>query len=106
MSESKFEVFVDSIGKFRFRIRSADGQVISESEAYQTKEDCLEGIKVMKHVVPHAIIEDRTEHVRNLMPSMKPMEITLETLRLIDLDGEIIAQKNQNGSITLYEVVK
>jgi hypothetical protein len=106
MSEGKFELYADRSGKFRFRIKSADGQVIYESDAYPTREDCLEGIKVMKHIVCQAPIEDRTEQVRYLMSSMKPMEIMLETLKPIDLDGEIIAQKNQNGSITLYEVVK
>jgi hypothetical protein len=107
LPEPKFEWFKDKAGKFRFRLVAANGETIAVSEAYSSKKACVNGIESVKKNAPIAkTVEDRTEQVRYLMSSMKPMELTLETLRPVDLDGEIIAQKNQNGSITLYEVVK
>ena len=40
----KFEVYQDSAGKFRFRLKATNGQVIAVGQAYETKKSCLNGI--------------------------------------------------------------
>jgi uncharacterized protein len=33
----KFEVYTDKAGKFRFRLKASNGQVVATGEAYETK---------------------------------------------------------------------
>lgn len=40
----KFEIFVDKGGKFRFRLKASNGQIILASQAYKTKRSALNGI--------------------------------------------------------------
>jgi hypothetical protein len=61
MTESKFEIFKDAAGKFRFRIVAPNGEILAESEAYHTKAACENGIKSVKMNVPKALVQDRTE---------------------------------------------
>ena len=44
----KFEVTKDKSGKFRFNLKSGNGQVILSSEAYNTKSACENGISSVK----------------------------------------------------------
>lgn len=45
-----FEVYVDAKGKYRFRMKAANGQTIAVSQAYNKKESCLKGVEsVRKH---------------------------------------------------------
>lgn len=42
---AKFEYFTDKSGKFRFRLKAANGQIIAASEAYNSKDACMNGIE-------------------------------------------------------------
>ncbi len=44
----KFEWFKDKKDEFRFRLKAGNGQIIAVSEAYETKESCLNGIESVK----------------------------------------------------------
>ena len=44
----KFEVYVDEIGGYYFRLRARNGQIIAVSQCYKSKEGCLKGIKSVK----------------------------------------------------------
>ncbi|WP_445386521.1 YegP family protein [Robiginitalea sp. IMCC44478] len=44
----KFEIKKDKAGKFRFNLKSGNGQVILSSEAYNTKAACENGIASVK----------------------------------------------------------
>ncbi len=44
----KFEWFTDKAGKFRFRLKSGNGQIIATSEAYNSKDSCMNGIESVK----------------------------------------------------------
>ena len=44
----KFEVFKDKAGKFRYRLKAGNGQIILTGEAYSAKTACLEGIASVK----------------------------------------------------------
>jgi uncharacterized protein len=39
----KFEVYKDKAGKFRFRLKASNGQVVATGEAYETKASALKG---------------------------------------------------------------
>ena len=44
----KYEIFKDAANEFRFHLKAANGEIIAESEGYQTKEACLSTIDVVK----------------------------------------------------------
>ena len=55
-----FEVFIDSVGRFRFHLKAANGQIIAVSQAYGAKESAIEGIDSIKKNAPIAKIADLT----------------------------------------------
>lgn len=56
MPEGKFEWYTDKSGKFRFRLVASNGETIAASEAYSSKEACLNGIESVKKNAPTAKI--------------------------------------------------
>ena len=46
---AKFEIFKDKEGKFRFRLKSGNGQTIIASQGYTRKSSCLQGIASVKN---------------------------------------------------------
>ncbi len=60
MPEPKFEVYTDSAGKFRFRLRAANNEIIAVSEAYETKVSCENGIESVRTNAPKAQTVDMT----------------------------------------------
>ena len=56
----KFELFKDAGGKFRFRLKASNGQVIASSEAYNTKRAAQSGIESVKTQAPGAPVDDQT----------------------------------------------
>ena len=57
----KFEIYKDSQGEFRWRLRAANGEVIASGEGYTSKAGCLNGIESVRENAPIAEIEDQTE---------------------------------------------
>jgi uncharacterized protein YegP (UPF0339 family)/large-conductance mechanosensitive channel len=70
LSNPKFQVYKDTAEKFRFRLNARNGEIIAESEGYETKEACLDGIAVVGKSCD-AEIEDLTR-------SQESTEITEE----------------------------
>jgi uncharacterized protein YegP (UPF0339 family) len=58
MAQPQFEIYKDNAGKFRWRLRAANGEVIAVSEAYQAKAGCENGIAAVKDAAPKAVIQD------------------------------------------------
>jgi len=56
LPEPKFEWFKDKAGKFRFRLKAANGEIIATSEAYESKDACTNGIESVKKNAPIAKI--------------------------------------------------
>jgi uncharacterized protein YegP (UPF0339 family) len=56
----KFEVYTDKAGKFRFRLKAGNGQVIAVGEAYESKKACLNGIESIRRNAPDAKLIDQT----------------------------------------------
>jgi hypothetical protein len=58
-----FEVFYDSVCRFRFHLKATNGQIIAVSQSYGTKEAALKGIASIKKNAPIAKIADSTTRV-------------------------------------------
>lgn len=50
----KFEIYTDKAGKFRFRLKAGNGEVIAVGEAYESKDSCKNGIESIKKNAPDA----------------------------------------------------
>ncbi len=61
MPEPKFEWYKDKAGKFRFRLIAGNGEKIAASEAYSSKEGCIDGIASVKKNAPIAKIVEAKE---------------------------------------------
>lgn len=58
---AKFEVYEDKGGKFRFRLKAGNGQVIAQGQAYASKESALKGIDSIKANAADAAVVDVEE---------------------------------------------
>jgi uncharacterized protein YegP (UPF0339 family) len=61
MAQPQFEIYKDQAGKFRWRLRAANGEVIASSEAYEVKAGCEKGIAAVKKDAPIAVLQDLTK---------------------------------------------
>lgn len=52
----KFEVYKDNGGKYRFRLKASNGQVIASGQGYSSKESCMNGIESVKKNAPEATV--------------------------------------------------
>lgn len=58
---SKFEVFTDNTGKYSFRLRARNGEIIATGQTYASKTGCLKGIESVKKNAPVAkVVEMET----------------------------------------------
>ncbi len=61
MKHTKFQVFEDRAGEYRWRLRANNGEIIADSsEGYVNKRDALHGIDLIKEVNPETSVEDLT----------------------------------------------
>ncbi len=68
LKNPKYEVFTDAGGKFRFRLRASNGEIIAASQAYASRRTCMKGLQSVVSHAPEAEIvvmeppaEERTE---------------------------------------------
>ena len=61
MPEPVFEWYKDKTGKYRFRLKAANGEIIAVSESYNSKEGCTGGIESVKKNAPIAKIVETKE---------------------------------------------
>ena len=61
MPEPVFEWYKDKAGKYRFRLKAANGEIIATSESYESKEGCTGGIESIKKNAPIAKITEAKE---------------------------------------------
>ena len=61
VANPKFQVYKDKAGKYRFHLYARNGEIIADSEGYESKESCLYGINAVGQSCD-AEIEDLTEH--------------------------------------------
>lgn len=56
----KFELYKDAAGKYRFRLKASNGQIIAVGEAYESKASALNGIESVKKNAADAAVVDQT----------------------------------------------
>jgi uncharacterized protein YegP (UPF0339 family) len=56
----KFELYKDAAGKFRFRLKAGNGQVIAVGEAYETRASAMNGIESVRKNAAGAALDDQT----------------------------------------------
>jgi uncharacterized protein YegP (UPF0339 family)/uncharacterized surface protein with fasciclin (FAS1) repeats len=61
VTEGVFEVIYDHVGRFRFHLKAANGQIVAVSQSYGTKESALKGIASIKKNAPIAKTADFTQ---------------------------------------------
>jgi uncharacterized protein YegP (UPF0339 family) len=57
----KFELYKDGQGKFRFRLKAGNGEIIAVGEAYESKSSALNGIDSVRRNAADAQLVDQTE---------------------------------------------
>jgi len=59
---TKFQLYKDRKGEYRWRLRARNGEIIADSnEGYSTKASCKHGIELVKQQAASAEVEDQTE---------------------------------------------
>ena len=56
----KFELYEDKAGKYRFRLKAGNGEVIASSEAYNSKASAKNGIESVRKNAAEAALDDQT----------------------------------------------
>lgn len=56
----KFELFDDAAGKIRWRLKAGNGEIIAQSQAYESKESAKTGISSLQTNAPGATLVDLT----------------------------------------------
>lgn len=56
----KFELYTDKAGKYRFRLKAGNGEIIAVSEAYESKAGATNGIESVKRNAQDATVDDQT----------------------------------------------
>ena len=55
-----FEVYEDKAGKFRFRLKAGNGQIVAQGEAYESMSGAKEGCEAVKRAAEGAkIVESK-----------------------------------------------
>lgn len=57
---AKFELYKDSAGKFRFRLKAGNGEIIAQGHAYASRNAALNGIESVMKNAPVAGTDDQT----------------------------------------------
>jgi len=57
----KFEIYTDKGGKFRFRLKAGNGEVIAVGEAYESKAGAKNGVASVQQNAASATVVDLTE---------------------------------------------
>ena len=59
MMTGKFEITKDRAGRFRWRLKASNGEIILTGQSYESKEGTKRGIESVKSNTPKAPVEDR-----------------------------------------------
>jgi uncharacterized protein YegP (UPF0339 family) len=54
----KFEVYEDKAGKYRFRLKASNGQVVASGEAYETKAAAKKGCESVQKAADGASVTE------------------------------------------------
>jgi uncharacterized protein YegP (UPF0339 family) len=64
--KARYQVYRDTAGKFRFRLRAANNKIVAVSEAYESKAGCMNGVRSVQSNC-ESKIEDKTIGAEKLL---------------------------------------
>lgn len=65
MVEPVFEIFKDKEGKFRFRLKAENQEIIAASQGYSSKQSCRKGIDSIKNNASDAdVVEEGEDEIK------------------------------------------
>ncbi len=80
MPDPVFELYEDKAGKFRFRLKAANGETIANSEPYASKKDLLDAVAKTRGIAPKAKTIDQTiNEVAHDVKEIKESQVRQET---------------------------
>lgn len=62
---AKFEIYSDTKGEFRFRLKAGNGEIVATGEGYKTKAGVINGVDAVKRAAAEAEIDDKTDDKTN-----------------------------------------
>ena len=65
----KFEVYKDKSGKFRFRLKAGNGEILAVGEAYESKAGAMHGIESIRSNAEAASLVDLTDQAGQMSGS-------------------------------------
>ncbi|MFA5365460.1 MAG: DUF1508 domain-containing protein [Candidatus Bathyarchaeia archaeon] len=71
----KYDVFTDAASKFRFNLSASNGEIIAASEAYETKQNAMNGIEAMQRSCDAEIVDLTTNQVVEETVAEAPTEM-------------------------------
>ena len=79
MPQPKFEIYKDAAGKFRWRLKAPDGQIIASSEeAHESKKDLKRELEDLKQSARHATVRDLTKEIHKDVKSVMRVQKSQE----------------------------
>ncbi|MEV4611392.1 DUF1508 domain-containing protein [Kitasatospora sp. NPDC049258] len=57
----KFEIYQDSAGNHRFRLKAANGAVVVTGDPEESPEKCLKSIESLRKLAPYAQVQEVPE---------------------------------------------
>ncbi|MDR3185580.1 MAG: YegP family protein [Christensenellaceae bacterium] len=108
-------IYLDAESKFRFRIKSANGEIVGHSEGYNTKWACQKGIRAILKIASSADIQDTVRDNVSQAIGMKVFEIFKDVedkfrfrLNASNLETILASQayKSKDGCLTGIRSVK
>ena len=54
----KFEIYQDRAGKYRFRLKASNGQIVASGEAYESRSNAKKGAESVQNAAAGATIVD------------------------------------------------
>jgi uncharacterized protein YegP (UPF0339 family) len=65
---STFIMYIDHVGEYRWYLMTEDNEKIADSaDGYKAREDCEQGIKLMRRLAPRARIQAPAKRVETLI---------------------------------------
>jgi uncharacterized protein YegP (UPF0339 family) len=108
MEKSTFEVHIDELGKFRFRVRNTKNKIVSIGDGCETRTACINGIADIKKSSKdyfNSEIRDFTNGETTLILN-KPKH-RVKKGSIITFSGRLYGNANgeglENSKITIYE---
>ncbi len=68
----KFEIYKDQSGRYRFRLKSRNGEIVASGDSYPTKADAKKGVAAVKRAADGAEVVDLTEPMRIMRHDRPP----------------------------------